>query len=74
MEIRKLPCGMAEITVRMQGSELVVVEGADHNYKRRGTAKILIEHMVHFLVHGAVLPAQGEGEGVQRFPQSSGLS
>ena len=48
------------------------MEGADHNYKRRGMAPVLIEHVVHFLLHGSVLPpGQGE-EGMKRFPQSTG--
>ncbi len=53
-----------------QGSDLVVVDGADHNYNRPGKAAILMEHVVHFLLHGEVLPQQGGAtDGVQRFPR-----
>ena len=53
-----------------QASDLVVVDGADHNYNRLGKAAILIEHVVYFLLHGEVLPQQGDGtDGVQRFPR-----
>lgn len=40
---------------RIKGNELVIVEGACHNYKKPEHAQTLIEHMVHFLVEGKVM-------------------
>ena len=40
---------------RIKGSELVIVEGASHNYDEPEHAKELIEQVVHFLIEGKVL-------------------
>ena len=40
---------------RIAKSELVLVDGADHNFSKQPQADILIQHTVHFLTTGSVV-------------------
>ena len=40
---------------RIAKSDLVLVDGADHNFSKQPQADILIRHTVHFLATGSVL-------------------
>ncbi len=40
---------------RIAKSDLVLVDGADHNFQKSAHADFLIKHVVHFLLTGTLL-------------------